>query len=103
MIGRWITRLDQYHFKTVHRPPSQHRNVDGLSKRTNHYIHRERILEKLPEVSEGFNFMSQKDYNDLPTVSYFDKHGRIIPDHPDLPPEHPYCNLKTHAYTYCIS
>ena len=103
MIGRWITRLDQYHFKTVHRPRSQHRNVDGLSKRTNDYIHRERILEKLPEVSEGFNFMSQKDYNDLPTVPYFDKHGRIIPYHPDLPPEHPYCDLKTHAYTYCIS
>ena len=73
MIGRWITRLDQYHFKTVHRPRTQHRNGDGLSKRTNDYIHREQILEKLPEVSEGFNFMSQKDYNDLPTVPYFKK------------------------------
>ena len=87
MIGRWIARLDQYHFKTVHRPRTQHRNVDGLSKRTNDYIHCEQILEKLPEVSEGFNFMSEKDYNDLPTVPYFNKHGRIIPDHPDLPPE----------------
>ena len=87
MIGRWIARLDQYHFKTVHRPRTQHRNVDGLSKRTNDYVHREQTLEKLPEVSEGFNFMSQKDYDDLPTVPYFDKHVRIIPDHPDLPPE----------------
>ena len=87
MIGRWIARLDQYNFKTIHRPRVQHRNVDGLSKRTNDYVHREKILEKLPEVSEGFNFMTQKDYEALPTVPYFDKHGRLIPDHPELPPE----------------
>ena len=58
MIGRWIAHLDQYLFKTIHRPRTQHRNVDGLSKRTNDYINREQILEKLPEVIEGFNFMS---------------------------------------------
>ena len=28
-----------------------------------------------------------KDYDDLPRVPYFDKHDRLIPDHPDLPPE----------------
>ena len=61
MIGRWIARLNQYHFKSIHRPRTQHRNVDGLSKRTSDYIHREQILEKLPEVSKGFNFKSQKD------------------------------------------
>ena len=87
MIGRWIARLDQYHFKTIHRPRTQHRNVNGLSKRTNDYINREQILEKLPEVSEGFNFMSQKDYDELPTVPYIDKRGHLIPDHPKLPPE----------------
>ena len=87
MIGRWIARLDQYHFKTIHRPRTQHRNVDGLSKRTNDYINREQSLEKLPEVSEGFNFMSQKDYDELPTVPYIDKRGHLIPDHPKLPPE----------------
>ena len=38
-------------------------------------------------MSEGFNFISKKDYDDLPTVPYFDKHGRVIPDHPDLPPK----------------
>ena len=85
MIGRCIERLDQYHFKTIHRPRTQHRNVDELSKRTKDYIHRKQILEKLPEVSEGFNFMSQKDYDDLPTVPYIDKHGRLIPNHPELP------------------
>ena len=87
MIGRWIARLDQYHFKTIHRPRTQHRNVDGLSKRTNDYINREQILEKLPEVSEGFNFMSQKDYDELPTVPYIDKRGHLIPNHPELPPQ----------------
>ena len=85
MIGRWISRLDQYHFKTIHRPRTQHRNVDGLSKRTNDYINREQILEKLPEVSEGFNSMSQKDYEELPTIPYIDKRGHLIPNHPELP------------------
>ena len=82
-----IARLDHYHFKTIHRPRTQHRNVDRLSKRTNDYVHREQSLEKLPDVSEGFNFMSQEDYDNLLTVSDFDKHGRFIPDHPELPPE----------------
>ena len=27
MIGRWIAHLDQYHFKTVHRSRTQHRNA----------------------------------------------------------------------------
>ena len=31
--------------------------------------------------------MSQKDYDDLPTIPYFDIHGRLIPDHPDPPPD----------------
>ena len=89
MIGRWIAPLDQYHFKTIHRPRTQNRNADGLSKWTNDYIHRERIVDTLPEVSEGFNFMSKEDYEDIPTVPYFDKRGHLIPDHPELPPEAP--------------
>ena len=31
--------------------------------------------------------MSQKDYEDLPTVPYIDKQGKFIPNHPELPPE----------------
>ena len=31
--------------------------------------------------------MSQRDYDDLPTVPYIDKNGRAIPNHPELPPE----------------
>ena len=87
MIGRWIARLDQYHFKTTHRPRTQHRKADGLSKRTNNYVHRERVVKKLPEVSEGFNFMSKKDYEDLPTVPCFDKLCHLKPDHLELPPD----------------
>ena len=71
MINRWIARLDQI-FKPIHRPWTQHRNVDGLSKRTNDYLHRERIIEKLSELSERFNFMFQKDYEELLLVPYFD-------------------------------
>ena len=49
-------------------------------------MHREKIVETLPEMSKGFSFMSQKDYEDLPTVPYIDKHGKFIPNHPKLPP-----------------
>ena len=87
MIGRWIARLNQYNLKTIHRPRTQHRNADGLSKRTNDYVHREKIVEKLPEVSKRFSFMSQKDYEELSTVPYIDKHGKFNPNHPELPPE----------------
>ena len=87
MIGRWIARLDHRHSKTTHRLRTQHRNADGLSKRTNDYVHHERIIEKLPEVSEGSNFMSQKDYEELHIVSYIDKHCRLIPGLPYLLPE----------------
>ena len=31
--------------------------------------------------------MSKEDYEDLSTLPYFSKHGHLIPDHPELPPE----------------
>ena len=31
--------------------------------------------------------MSQKDYEELPTVPYIDKQGKFIPNHPELLPE----------------
>ena len=85
MIGRWIAR--QYHFKTVHRPPTHHRSADGLSKRTKKYVHWKTIVATLPEVSKGFSFMSQNDYENVPTVPYIDKHGKFISNHPELPTE----------------
>ena len=87
MIGRWIARLDQYNFNIVHRPRTQHRNADGLSKRTNDYIRREEILEKLPRTREGFGFLSQKEFDELPTLPYIDKNGHVIPNHPGVPPK----------------
>ena len=41
----------------------------------------------MPEVSKRFSFMSQKDYEDLPTVPYIDRHAKFIPNHPELPVE----------------
>ena len=32
LIARWITRLQEYDFKVVHRPGSLHGNADGLSR-----------------------------------------------------------------------
>ena len=87
MIGRWIARLDQYHFKVIHRPRTQHRNADGLSKRTNDYVHREKLIQEMPKVKEGFSFMTQQEFEALPLVPYINKQGHPIPEHPEFPPE----------------
>ena len=41
--------------------------------------------EKLPPVAERWNFLSQDEYERLPTALWFDVQGRIISNHPDLP------------------
>ena len=78
--------LEKYHFRDEHRPRTQQRNADGLSKRTNDYQWREQPLDKLPPVAERWNFLSQAEYKRLPTAPWFDVQGQIIPNHPDLPP-----------------
>ena len=78
--------LEKYHFRVEHRPRTQHRNADGLSKRTNDYPWREQQLEKLPLVAEQWNFLSQDEYEGLPTAPWFDVQGRITPNDHDLPP-----------------
>ena len=77
--------LKKYHFGVEHRPRTQHRNADGLSKRTNDYRWRKHQLEKLPAVAERWNFLSQDEYERLPTAPWFDVQGRVIPNHPKLP------------------
>ena len=56
MVGRWLMCLDQYNMEIEHRPRTRHTNADGLSKRTNLYVIKERSLKDDPAVSEGFNF-----------------------------------------------
>ena len=57
-IRRLTLRLNQYHFKTIN---------TCIGKK---------IYETLPGMSRGFSFISHKDYGDL---SFYDKHGWIIP------------------------
>ena len=52
LIGRWIMTLEKYHFRVEHRPRTQHRNADGLSKRTNEYRCREKQLAQQPAEGE---------------------------------------------------
>ena len=85
LIGRWVMALEKYHFKVEHRPRTQHRNADGLSKRTNDYRWREKQLEKLPAVTDKWNFLSQEEFDQLPVAPWFDLHGRVIPINPQLP------------------
>ena len=85
LIGRWIMTLDKYHFRVEHRPRTQHRNADGLSKRTKEYRWREKQLAQLPAAGERWNFLSTDEFDKLPIAPWFDFQGRVIPNHPDLP------------------
>ena len=85
IFGRWIIALEKYHFKVGHRPRTQHCNADGLSKRTNDYQWREKQLEKLPHVADKWVFLSQEDLDQLPVAPWFDLHGRVMTNHPQLP------------------
>ena len=77
--------LKKYHFKVERRPRTQYRKVEGLSKRTNIYQWREKQLEKLPPVAEEWNFLSQEEFDQLPVSPWFDLHGRVIPNHHQVP------------------
>ena len=77
--------LEKYHFRVEHRPRTKHRNAVGLSKRTIDYRW-EQQLEKLSPVAGRWNFLSQAEYKQLPIAPWFVMQGRVIPNHPDLPP-----------------
>ena len=85
LIGRRIMALEKHHFRVEHQPRTQHRNADGLSKRTNDCRWRERQLEKVPPIAERWNFLSQDEYERLPTAPWFDQQGRVMSNHPELP------------------
>ena len=85
MLGRWIMTLDKYHFRVEQRPRTQHRNADGLSKRTKEHRWRERQLAQLPPSGERWNLLSAKEFDQLPTAPWFDVQGRVISNHPALP------------------
>ena len=85
LIGRWIMTLEKYHFRVEHRPRTQHRNADGLSKRTNENRCREKQLAQQPAAGERWNFLSADEFDKLPIAPWFDLQGRVIPNHPDLP------------------
>ena len=85
MIGRWITRLDQYHFEIQHRDRNKDQNANGLSKKTEFYIAREKMISEMPKHRAGFPFLSQEQFEALPLTNWVDTNGRVILNHPDLP------------------
>ena len=85
LVGRGIMTLDKYHFQVELHPRTQHRNPDGLSKRTNEYRWRENQLAQLPPTGERWNFLSPDEFDKLPFAPWFDVQGRVIPNHPELP------------------
>ena len=68
-----------------HKTRDQHQNADSLSKKTKLY---ERQEDDRPEIKDGFSFMDKETYDSLPLTRWFDKSGKPIEDHPELPTEH---------------
>ena len=68
LIGRWIMTLEKYPFRVEHSPRTQHRNADGLSKRTNELRCREKQLAQLPAAGQRWNFVSAEEFYKLPVA-----------------------------------
>ena len=81
ILRRWIMALEKYHFKIEHRPRTQHRNANGLSKRTNDYKHRAALLGLQPAVVDKWIFLRQDEFDQTPVAPWFDINGKIIPNH----------------------
>ena len=82
IVGRWITRLNQYTMEIQRRDPNRQQNADGLNKKTQFYEVREARLEEQPKVRTGFPFLSKKQFAELPLLTDVDIHGRTIPKPP---------------------
>ena len=72
--------LEKYHFRVEHRPRTQHRNADGLSKRTNEYRCREKQLAQQPAAGERWNFLSADEFDKLPVAPMVRPSGSSHPE-----------------------
>ena len=52
-IGRWIVRLDGYHFIIEHRTRDKHQNADSLSKKTKFNEQLEEKQANQSEIKDG--------------------------------------------------
>ena len=68
IVGRWFASLDQYNFSVVHRPQVQLRNEDGLRKRKNDHLHREKMIKEKPKMRK--KLLTQREVDELPTLPY---------------------------------
>ena len=87
-IGRRIVHLDGYDMIIEHRKRDKHQNADSLSKKTKFYERQEQKETDRPEIKDGFSFMEQETYDNLPLTKWLGKSGKPIEDHPELPAEH---------------
>ena len=70
-----------------HRTRDKHQNADSLSKKTEFYEIQEQREADRPEIKDGFSFMDKETYDSLPLTRWFEKSGKHIEDHPELPKE----------------
>ena len=90
MAARWIQRLDQYSFIIEHRRREKHQNADGLSKKTEHYVHREILEEEPPGQVDSFRFLADTaqfaeipDYEEVDQVEEKETYALMVWEDPD--------------------
>ena len=70
-----------------HRMRYKHQNADSLSKKTKFCERLEQKQANQAEIKEGFSFLDNETYEELPLTRWLDKSGHPIPRHPELPVE----------------
>ena len=86
--GRWIVRLDGNNMIIDHRKRDKNQNADRLSKKTEFYKTQEQKETDRPEIKDGFSYIHNETYDNLPLTRWLDKSGKPKEDHPELPAEH---------------
>ena len=77
LAARWIARLEGYHFRVEQRSRTKHRNVDGLSKRTNEVKTKHQTTDKedtsLKEKKKArLPFLDPRDCSKIPQLTSVD-------------------------------
>ncbi len=96
MVARWITRLQPFDFKIVHRPGKHHRHADGLSRRASRPCKRDTCPECAPLLhqvtleEDRVRMVTPSD----PYYEHFDGYLELVEDDASL-----FCNISTQGPT----
>ncbi len=85
VVARWITRLQPFPFKIVHRPGKHHRHADGLSRRASRPCKRDAcpecapLLHQVTPQEDRVRMVTPSDY-----FGHFDGYLELVEDDASL-------------------